>query len=247
MKKIALLMSVAVLSAAPAWAEDDVPSLLPGHFAGTVGFASDYMFRSISQTQNNPAIQGNIDFLFDNGLKFGVWGSNIDFNDNADDSAEFDLYAAYTKTFDKLTLEAGLIRYTYPGQNSDADFNYNEVYGLAGYDFGMATLTGTLNYSPDYFASSGDGWYPRLAAHVPSPVTFGIPGEFALDGWVSRQWIEKNADFGTPDYTDYGIGPTYTLNGFTAKAQYIGTNLDDSECANDLCEGRFVFSLTKAF
>ncbi len=51
-----------------------LPSFFDGKFVGSVGFFSNYVFRGISQTADQPAIQGNIDYVFDNGLKFGVWG-----------------------------------------------------------------------------------------------------------------------------------------------------------------------------
>ena len=56
-----------------------------------LGATSDYVFRGVSQTQEDPAIQGGIDATYGIGYA-GVWASNVDFG--ADDpTAEIDLYA----------------------------------------------------------------------------------------------------------------------------------------------------------
>jgi len=75
-----ILAALAVPSLAMA---ADAPAS-PHTVTANVGLTSDYIFRGISQTSGNPAIQGGIDYAHSSGFYAGVWGSNIswisDFN-----------------------------------------------------------------------------------------------------------------------------------------------------------------------
>ncbi len=75
-----------IIAATPALAAEDSKALIPGDFSANVGVFSDYTFRGISQTGDEPAAQGGIDYSLDTGaegvgLYLGVWGSNVDFSD----------------------------------------------------------------------------------------------------------------------------------------------------------------------
>ena len=47
--------------------------------SATVTATTDYDFRGITQTAQDPAIQGSIDLATDPGFYAGVWASNVDF------------------------------------------------------------------------------------------------------------------------------------------------------------------------
>ena len=63
----------------------------------TVGFVSEYVFRGITQSDENPALQGSVDFNHSSGAYAGIWGSTVDFNDSDEASLETDLYAGYAE------------------------------------------------------------------------------------------------------------------------------------------------------
>jgi uncharacterized protein (TIGR02001 family) len=68
------IAGVGVLVATPAFADSS--------FSGNVALTSDYVFRGISQTQGDPAIQGGFDFTTNMGglpVYAGTWASNLDF------------------------------------------------------------------------------------------------------------------------------------------------------------------------
>ena len=56
-------------------------SMIPGEFSAGVLLTNDYVFRGISQTDDVPAIQGNIDWSHDSGIHLGMWASNVKFTD----------------------------------------------------------------------------------------------------------------------------------------------------------------------
>ena len=53
--------------------------------SGNIALTSDYRFRGISQSNEDPAVQGGFDVSFEPGFYLGTWASSIDFdnNDNA--------------------------------------------------------------------------------------------------------------------------------------------------------------------
>lgn len=199
---------------------------LPVSFSGNVGVYSDYRFRGISQTQEDPALQADVTMKHDSGFKLTAWGSNIDFNNTKSGSTELDITAAYQRElFSKLTGEVGVIYYAYPGSDGDLNYDYVEEYASLGYDFGVASINASLNYSNDFFGESGTSWYPHLSVTVP------LPNSFALDGGIGRQYIDDEAAFGLPDYTEWMLGAHYDFKGNTVSIKYQDTDVDDDACA----------------
>ena len=45
--------------------------------SGSVGLFSQYIFRGLTQTDRDPALQGNFDINHSTGLYLGMWGSNV--------------------------------------------------------------------------------------------------------------------------------------------------------------------------
>ncbi len=239
MKKY-LLLSVAMFSLlSPAMAQDAKGNAF-GDFSTTIGFVSEYSFRGLAQSDEGPAIQGSIDWSHDSGFYAGVWGSSVEFGEA---SIETDIYAGYSGEFNGFTYAVGGIYYAYPGADVDeTDYNFFEGTASLGYDFGIAALSGSVNYSPDFFGGSGDATY--VAGNLDVPLPF-LPFETALNASVGRQWIEDNATFGFKDYTDWGIGLSSNIEGFDLGVRYIDTNLNEpSECA-DGCDERVIVSLSK--
>lgn len=70
---------------------------------------TDYVFRGISNTDGDPAIQGSLDYEHDTGFYAGVWASSVKFRENAGAAAvdtvqeatiEIDYYAGFASEFD---------------------------------------------------------------------------------------------------------------------------------------------------
>lgn len=139
-----LSASALVLMAFPVNAED---YSIPGEFSGNVGFVSDYVFRGITQSDENPALQGGFDYEHDMGVYLGVWGSSVDFNDNSEASFEVDFYGGYRGEVDGFSYDLGAIYYVYPGADSALDYDYYELMASLGYDFEVASAGASVNYS----------------------------------------------------------------------------------------------------
>lgn len=49
----------------------------PHSFSPNVGLYSNYLFRAISQTAGDPALQGGFDYAHSSGIYLGTWASNV--------------------------------------------------------------------------------------------------------------------------------------------------------------------------
>lgn len=94
-------------------------------FAGTsanIGLTSDYVWRGVSQNNNDPALSAGLDYEAENGLYVGTWASNVQ-NDGKD--VEIDLYGGYAGSVSGFGYDIGVITYQYP---SATDLDFTEIY-----------------------------------------------------------------------------------------------------------------------
>ena len=68
-------------------------SLQSAEFESNVALSSEYMWRGMTQTDGQPAISGGFDIAGESGAYFGVWGSNVEYGDDA--TMELDYYLGY--------------------------------------------------------------------------------------------------------------------------------------------------------
>ncbi len=246
MIKKTLVATAALAVTMSAAAAQEAADTFPGEFSANVALTSDYAFRGISQTLEAPAIQGGIDWSMETDVGIspyiGTWGSNVDFG--VDETLELDGYGGVTGTFAGIGWDLGVIYYAYPGAGPDYDFVEGKL-GLSYAPTEMIELSGAYHYSPDYFAESGTAHY--LSGGI--SVAPGLPYGIAFAGRVGHQWIEENATFGTPDYTDWSLGVSAEIEGLGVSLSYVDTDLDDSECfgGTDLCDARFIAAVSASF
>jgi uncharacterized protein (TIGR02001 family) len=222
----------------------------PGKFPANVALTSEYYFRGLSQTDDAPAIQGGFDYELDvakpTTLYLGVWGSNVDFNEPGSvDGAtvEIDLYGGLKGKVGRsgLSWDGGFIYYAYPGAASGLNYDYWEVQAAVGFDFGIAAVTGSINYTADNLGNSGEAVYSKLAVEVPVP---GVKG-LLLTGHMAEQYIEKDAAFGTSDYIEWNLGAAYNVAGLFD----VSINYSDTDISPDI-EGKdeaIIFTVGRKF
>jgi len=197
------------------------------NFSANVGIVSEYFFRGISQNDDAPAIQGGFDYEIEasKGLSIyaGVWGSSVDFNESGSTdgaSLEADYYGGIRTGLGDtgITLDAGLIYYTYPGAASNLNYDFWEAQAAISYDFGAAAVTASLNYSPENFGKSGEAYYWKGALDIPIK-------DMTLSGYIARQNVEDNNTFGSPDYTEWNLSLGSSLAGFDLSVAYTDTDI----------------------
>jgi uncharacterized protein (TIGR02001 family) len=224
-----------------------------------IGVTSDYVFRGISQSDNDPALQGGLDVTY--GILYaGVWSSMVDFADAPPANAEVDWYGGIRPTwqspFGTMNLDFGAIYYSYPGADPSrvgiADPNYWEL--KAGYSWSAlhpSLVTGTTVYwSPEYFAHTGSVWtIETMAAWTAPKVGVFTPVINGVVGWEKGSlsdgfWVNQ---IGTDnEYYYWNAGLALGVENMTFDFRYWDTNIGKDAgniCAGaNLCDSRFVFS-----
>ena len=234
----ALLASSMLFSAVNASAADPIT------VSGSAAFTSDYLFRGVSQTSNNAAVQGAMTFTHESGAYFSMWGSSIA---SGVGGLELDTLLGYSGKAGEVAYDVGVMRYNYPGLNdNNAAFeaDYNEVYASVST---MGAKVG-FNYSPDYFFES-DKFLYLYASYGTEVAGVGLFGSVGMNKFDSAAMMSQAlGTTGTDDsYMDYKLAASKAIGGVSIEGAYIGSNIDEKECGAGLCEGRFVLTLTKGF
>jgi uncharacterized protein (TIGR02001 family) len=217
-----------------------------GKFSASVAGTTDYTFRGISQTSENPAIQGSFGWSKDFdagsqkiGLYAGAWASNVKFRDGDQANIEIDYSGGITTTVAGVKLDAFGIYYNYPDANSALNYDYVEAGFGAGYDFGVASVTGQFYWSPDFFGGIGDAYY--FSGNVAVP----LPFKLTAAGHIGYSAFDRSTSI---DYADWSISITRNILGFDLSVAYVDTDLSKSECAGTSnCDARGVFTIAKTF
>ena len=229
-------------TAAPAFADGEEAG---SPFSGTLTLTSDYRFRGVSQTDSSVALQGSIDYAHSSGFFVGAWASNIDFNDEAtyDSAIEVDLYAGFTFALSDST-EATIkgVYYWYPDADTPPlfpDYDYFEVIGSLSHNFGKATATIEVAYSPDFFLEVGDAFAVTGGLAVPlCDKLWFFDGGLEGSGHLGYQSFD---DTGLEDYTYWDLGLTASAGIFALDVRYVDTDVDDAVCT-DICDSTVVVS-----
>lgn len=97
--------------------------------SGNLGVTNNYIWRGVTQTRDQAAVSGGLDYAADIGFYAGTWASNVDFADD-DKGYEIDLYGGFAGEVADFTYDIGTIYYAYPAQD---DLNFLEVLVRGGY------------------------------------------------------------------------------------------------------------------
>jgi len=230
MNKLVLASAVVPLFVLPFGAQAaDAPSPLTGN----LGIFSNYIFRGVTQTTENPALQGGFDYVHSSGLYAGTWGSNAswltDSGVYAASSLELDVYGGYKGAFGKSDFgyDVGAIYYYYPGTKAPAPVisaDTAEIYGALSWKW----ITAKLSYAlTDYFGfvDSKGTYYADVSVSYPIGKTgITILGHAGMVK-VAGDFAPGTTNDSLFSYTDWKLGASYALpKDFTVGAYYADTN-----------------------
>jgi uncharacterized protein (TIGR02001 family) len=226
--------------AAPASAGDP-PKLA---LTGSATMTTDYMFRSISNSGQLPAVQPEFDLTY--GILYGyIWGSNV--SDAIGEGIEIDYGAGITPKWAGIDFNFAALYYTYPGANSELD--YLEVRTSAAHAFDKLTL------------SIGNWWSPNYAKTglQSDAIEFGASYAFAGKLWnfftpsISAAVGVQMYEDPIPDYTYWNAGVTLGfLDHWSADIRYYDTDYSQPDCFNligdrNSCDARAVGTIKATF
>ncbi len=257
MKKLSIVFTVIFLAVLSGMAYAEEPAgeqevwNNPKNISGTVWLTTDYVFRGVSNTQNDPAAQGSLDYTF-KGFYVGIWGSNTDFSDGG---IEIDYYGGYAGEVGNFGYDLMAIYYTYPSQGSSPSLDFIEGHLGLTYKFAGIMLEPTIgagySFSPDFSGEDGSGNY------VNATLDFTLPYDFTLGGEVGYQDVEGDESTGNNlgmdgkdgyDYWHWRVSLTKDIpQWFTLDLSYHDTDDDAQDFFGSIADDRFVFTVSRTF
>ena len=234
------ILGLAILGAMAVPSHADGPPKLA--LSGSAWLTTDYMFRSISNTSQNPAAQVEFDLTY--GIFYGyVWGSNTDFGENI----ELDYGLGITPKWGAVTFNFAGLYYTFPGENSAID--YFEALGGASWTTGAWTLGVKDYWSPDNFQFFGQS--NAIEGSIAYAWTNKLWNFFtpSISGTVGFQSYEQNAD----DYVYWNAGLTLGFyERWSADIRYYDTDYNEDQCfaqssGRENCDARAVGTIKATF
>ena len=207
------------------------------------GVVTDYRYRGITQSRNEAAVQGGVDYAHKSGFYVGAWASTIKWiadysysggtktGTDISGNLELDVYGGYKFDLAKdVTMDVGFLRYQYVGNTLEktggtarsnyGDANTNEVYTAitigpitAKYSYSLGDLFG-------YIDSKGSGYFD-LSANFEVIPTWTVTPHFGRQTVTAARY---NAS-----YNDMALTVTKDLGkGLSASLGYYGTTAEIS-------------------
>lgn len=216
MKAVYPLSLIVLGLAAPATAQIPDGGLT---FYGEAKAVSDYRFRGISRSEEDPAVQGSLTVQTDSGFYVGAFGSTLDGIGDVMvgdfGAAELDVYAGYGVNLGLGTsVDAGVLYYYFPDGEGATD--YVEPYASVSHQLGPLQATAGAKYAPSQKALGDEDMlylYGELEAGIPlTPLTFTAGGGHQDAG-----------AFG--DYWNWSLGASAALGPLEAGVRYVDTDL----------------------
>jgi uncharacterized protein (TIGR02001 family) len=226
------LAAAAVLTGQGAFAQDPAPDGV--QVSASAAVYSDYLYRGISQTGNDAAVQGSIGTSY-KGFSASVWASNVSYAD-----AEVDFTASYGFTRGRSSFTVGSIYYAYP-HAAAPDTDYWEGFATWSAPIRAATVGLGVYVSPDFTLNSGLAVYAQAAASIP------LVDRLSLNLQGGRQWIDENLTAGLPDYWRWSAGLAYDFDPVSISVAYEDTDISELLCSGAICGPQVVAGVAANF
>lgn len=219
-----LLALAGLLSlAAPASAAD-----LGGGFGlnGTATLTSDYRFRGISRSDEDPAIQGSLTLSHQSGFYAGAWASSLHDNPRLG-GAEVDLYGGWVGEIASGTdLDLGVTYYAFPDGNERlGGSDYWEPSARMSHTLGPVRATVGAAYAWSQAATNHDDnlyLFTNLSAGIPTT-------RFTVKAHVG---YSNGGLAPTGDYLDWSLGVDAVAGPLTLGVAYVDTDLGNIHTAD---------------
>ena len=202
-----------------------------GEISGNIALVTDYVFRGVSLSDNNYAVQGGFDWS--HGIIYaGVWGSSLS------SGAELDVYAGITPTTGPVEWDFGVVGYFYPGADDDipesvpgvsddavGEFDYFEFKAAPSIAVNdQIGLGAGVYFAPENYGETGNALYLEVngsltvSDQLEFTAAFGNQSVDDLDG--------PNSTSVEDDYNTWNIGGTLAVHGFGVDLRYHDTDIE---------------------
>lgn len=214
------------------------------NFSGTFGITTNFMYRGISFSNDEPAAYGTFDWGYGNWFA-GIYAISLVDQDGSGPAAyelEIDYYAGYASSWGKLDWTATAIYLQYidcDADNVQAAFgadrplecDFIDLWLDGTYPIGeYVTLHGWYAFSPDFEFESGTShylWADIQIALGKSGITFHAgAGKWDVEGGTYSESFGGTSDTFGWDYTNTIIGFNTSWKGFDLDLSLHDTNAD---------------------
>lgn len=194
----------------------------PHSVSANIGVVSNYVWRGMTQTLDDPAVQGGLDYAHESGFSAGTWVSNVDFGTDA--NFEMDFYAGFDFSVpEDFSLGVSTIYYAYPGDDADADFW--EI-GISG---GYKWFTLGIQYTVWNGEDNDNCCYEEGDIYYYGTAEFELPYGLGLGlrlGYYDFTTAEDNTNWGVSVSKGAGDFGTFSLNYDQIDTENPGLNED---------------------
>lgn len=214
----------------------------PHTLTGNVGLYSQYIFRGLTQTNEEPALQGGFDYSHSSGFYAGTWASNVSWlrdggGYRAGGSGEFDFYGGMKGAFGKsdVSWDLGALYYWYPGDpNNIAPGNpltpkadAMEIYGALGWKWLSVKYSHVVSNKAFGVLDASGTYYVDFSATVPISEKLNFVAHYGIQKFKGQD--PRNIGVVNNDnafsYDDWKLGLTYSLpKDFTIGVFYTDTS-----------------------
>ena len=236
---LAGILILAVLSQGKVSAQERIS---PIQIRGNIGLVTDYVFRGVTLSDENPVLQGGVDLILPKGLYVGAWASGVDtpwggvYNQipGREDFA-YEFYAGWqwNNNSSNFKLDTGAVRY---GFSSDPDdIAWTEAYVSASLYKKLRVKVSTHIDGLDF------GTYYEASLRQPLKKSFDTTihvGHFDVKDRLVRE-LEQ--------YTDFSLSVGRPFRGFRVDLTYHRTDRDGRARYLQYADDRLTLSIKRDF
>lgn len=181
---------------------------------------SDYVWRGVTQTNHDAAVQGGLNLIHPMGLYLGSWMSNVNLEEtipslSGGNNTEVDVYAGYQMPFMGLMyLKFQLMAYQYI---QDTTPNFEELsVGISMREF----FDFVLDYSYDWKGTSSSSY------HMNFSTAFEVRQELTLGFGLGYTIFGDELDAMTENYLDIHVALAQMVHDYVVSLNYTDTDRD---------------------
>lgn len=203
---------------------------------------SDYIFRGISNSNRQPALQGGVDFVHPDGWYVGGWASNVDFRDGGEAKVEIDGYFGYAASVGKFSWNTGWMAYVYPGASQSLRYDTQRLSAGMQYDLSAALVGLYFDRIKNVFGS-GPAHYLETSLVVP------LHADISLDMRIGRQRYTDNVFLTMPDFTYRSLALIWLRAPWETRLAWQNNGVVVADCfaGKSWCGPAWMLQITRRF
>ena len=209
-------------------------------FHGYLSVVSDYVFRGASQSNEDPTVQGGLDYAHPGGIFAGIFATGTDYPENDfgsnPGSFEVDAYLGYNRAASRdWSWDVSALHYDFP-DSTGFDYSYDEL--AVNLRFRDVLRIG-VTVSDDAGGGGSSGWTAEMELRQVLPRGFLVSGSLGRYEFARGDW---------DDYLYWDVGVSAVAGELTFDLRYYDTDERYAGFAGESLTGsRLVGSVSVGF